>query len=316
MPSIKSVKTSLNMNINTIDCSNGTSPVNISMSTIAGPCHLKCDYNHEYGIYTPNVNNNGNYLSLNYSGKTNPVKYNDEKYTVNEVRIYQPSLHTYNNNKADGEILMIHGGPGKNLIVSIPFIVGVKNDKGSEQLDKLLKESALRVPTKNDAATVSVGNFSLDNFVPDRKGFYSYNGTLPYIPCNGFYSYIVYNIDSALNINKGVLDNIKKILKTTSVDVKSNNVFYNKKGANAKNDDTIYIDCQPVDASGQILVSNVGDNTTGDTGSDSSSKVAGKIGEIVGIIIGSGIVAYLIIWVIKKLLGMSKGKSSSSSSSS
>ena len=292
MPSIKSSGIQLNMGINTIDCSNATSPVNISMPTIAGPCHLKFDYNHEYGIYTPNVTNSGNYLSLNYSGKTNPVKYNDENYTVNEVRIYQPSLHTYyRDTVADGEILIIHGGPGKNLIVSVPFISGEKNDKGSEQLGKLLEESALRTPNKHESATVSVGNFSLDNFIPDRKGYYSYTGTLPYKPCNGTYSYVVYNIDDALNIKSSVLDKIKKNIKTVKVDVKNNSVFYNEKGANSKNnDDTIYIDCQPVDSTGEILVQE------GAIASMDGPSVALEQLESIGYIILVAVVAYGIMW--------------------
>jgi|AntAceMinimDraft_11_1070367.scaffolds.fasta_scaffold04260_8 carbonic anhydrase len=291
MPSIKS-GSQLNMGINSIDCSNATSPVNISMSTIAGPCHLKCDYNHEYGIYSPNITNKGNYLSLNYSGKTNPVKYNDESYTVNEVRIYQPSLHTYyRDTHADGEILIIHGGPGKNLIVSVPFISGGKNDTGSAQLGKLLEEAASRTPTVNDAVTVSVGNFSLDNFIPDRKGYYSYTGTLPYKPCNGIYSYIVYNIDDALNIKASVLDNMKKIMKTTSVLVKNSSVFYNEKGANSKNnDDTIYIDCQPVNSSGEILV-----QEGAMASSDGPSADLVQL-ESFGYIILVGVIAYGVIW--------------------
>ena len=35
-------------NINSINCPNATSPVNISMDSIMGPCVLKCDYNYNY----------------------------------------------------------------------------------------------------------------------------------------------------------------------------------------------------------------------------------------------------------------------------
>jgi len=310
MASIKSAGIQLISGTNTIDCSNATSPVNISTHTSAGPCSLKCDYNHNYGIYAPNVSNKENYLSLNYSGKTNPVQYNDENYTVTEVRIYQPSLHSYNSNThADGEILIIHNGPGKNLIVSVPFISGGKNDKGSAQLGKLLDEASTRTPTKNDAATISVGNFSLDDFIPDRKGFYSYTGSLPYKPCNGTYSYIVYNIDDALNIKPSVLDKVKKILKTVKVDVKHNSIFYNEKGANSKNnDDMIYIDCQPVNSTGEILVqegkiSKKSDSTDSTDSTDSSDL---EQLESFGYIILVAIIAYGVIWGSNYLLNKTK----------
>jgi len=239
-----------------ISCGNSTAPVNIDKNKVIGPCLLKCDYRHSYGIYTPNIKNNDNYLSLNYSGKSNPVKFNDVNYQVQEIRMYRPSLHTYGNKRADGEILIIHGGSGKNLIVSVPFMVGGKTDKGSTQLSSVLSEAIKRAPTKGSAVTLSLGDFSLDNFIPSKRGFFSYNGTLPYKPCNGAYSYVVYSIDDALNISSKVFDSLKKTITDTSVDIKSNNYFYNKNGSNVSSgeNDDIYIDCQPVGEDGQVLV--------------------------------------------------------------
>ena len=277
-------------------CSNATSPINISMSSIEGPCVLKCDYNYKYGTYTPNITNKGSYLALNYSGKTNPVKYNDEMYNVTEIRIYQPSLHTYNqSSKADGEIMIIHNGPGKNLIVSVPFISGGKTDKGSVQLNTLITESALRVPTVNESVTTSSGNFSLDNFIPDKKGYFSYTGTLPYTPCNGTYSYIVYNIGDALNIEASLLLKLKQIITSTNTPVKTNSLFYNKNGANSRgNDDNIYIDCQPVDEAGNLLVQEGPNGTNTNTGTMGPTvtmeQIAPFLYVILGIAVASGIV--------------------------
>ena len=62
-----------------IDCANATAPINISQKDVQGPCSLLCDYNHDYGEYVPNVLNKGSYLSLNFSGNLNPVKFNDLK---------------------------------------------------------------------------------------------------------------------------------------------------------------------------------------------------------------------------------------------
>jgi hypothetical protein len=73
--------------INLIECPNATSPVNIDMKGITGPCVLKCDYNYDYGTYSPNMTNKDNYLSLNYSGKANPVEYINLHYISLEVFI-------------------------------------------------------------------------------------------------------------------------------------------------------------------------------------------------------------------------------------
>ena len=261
--------------INEEFCKNATSPINIVKGSEMGPCVLKCDYNYEYGIYSPNITNKKNYLSLNYSGKTNPVKFNDEQYNVTEVRIYQPSLHQYQGNTADGEIFIIHNGPGKNLITSVPFKIGGKTDKGSAQLSALIMEAAARTPNKDESVTHSSGNFSLNNFVPSKRGYFSYIGTLPYGTCNGSYSYVVYNVDDSLNISADVLDKLKKIIIGTSAQIKNTNYFYNKNGANSKgNDDNIYIDCQPVNESGQILVQEEGtkEQSTGYNFTDEQMK--------------------------------------------
>ena len=238
-----------------IVCEKSSAPVNIDKSSVIGPCLLKCDYKYQYGTYTPNVTNNDNYLSLNYSGKSNPVKFNDLNYEVQDIRIYHPSLHKYGGRNVDGEILIIHGGSGKNLIVSIPIKVGSKTDKGSTQLSALILEASQRTPTDGSSVTVSMGDFSLDNFIPHKKGFFSYNGTLPYKPCNGTYSYVVYSAEDALHIPRETMNAFKNIITNTTVDVKSSKLFYNKKGANisTKGDD-IYIDCQPVGENGQLLV--------------------------------------------------------------
>jgi carbonic anhydrase len=287
------------------NCANATSPINISMSSIMGPCVLKCDYNYDYGTYSPNVTNSSNFLSLNYTGKTNPVKYNDEQYNAKEIRIYQPSLHKYNNINADGEILIIHSGPGKNLIVSVPFKTGGKTDKGSVQLNTLLEEAALRTPNTQESVTISSGTFSLNNFIPDKKGYFSYTGTLPYDSCNGSYSYVVYNIEDSLNVNTTSLDKLTKIIQKTNATIKDNNLFYNKNGANSKgNDGNIYIDCQPVNEEGELLIQEgpggVNTNTSSMGPNVTMEQIEPFLYVLIGIVVASGIV-YGGRYVFKKL---------------
>jgi carbonic anhydrase len=251
-----------------ITCENSTAPANIDKNEVVGPCDLKCKFNYTYGIYSPNIANNGNYISLNYSGKSNPVLFNDLKYEVQEIRIYRPSLHKYQGSTVDGEILIIHGGSGKNLIVSIPIKVGDKTDKGSTQLSDLITEVASRAPTEGSSITASMGDFSLRNFIPDKKSFFSYNGTLPYGPCNGSYSYIVYASEDALNISQTKMTSLRNIITGTRVDVKPTTLFFNKRGANTSSlQDDIYIDCQPVGSDGQILVNESAMSSTTTTGS-------------------------------------------------
>lgn len=290
--------------LNMIDCKNATAPINLSMSKIMGPCSLKCDYNYVYGKYTPNVTNKKEYLSLNYSGKSNPVKYNNEYYNVQEIRMYIASLHQYDGKFADGEILIIHNGPGKNLIVSIPLVIGDKTDLGSVQLNNLISESNKRIPNEGESATISFGDFSLDNFIPKKVGFYSYNGTLPYKPCNGNYQYILYDKKHALNIAKKHITNLVKNVKKHKVEMHKNTFFYNKKGANLTNaDDNIYIDCQPVDEEGNIYINESTNQqvTAGDgTMNIDFEKIEPFMYVFVGLIVAS-VILYGGKYLLKKL---------------
>ena len=143
--------------------------------------------------------------------------------------------------------------------------------------------------------TTSSGNFSLNNFIPDKKGYFSYTGTLPYSPCNGTYSYIVYNIKDALNIEASSLTKLKQFITATSSRVKTNSLFYNKNGANSRgNDDNIYIDCQPVDENGKILVQEGPDGVNTNTGTMGPTITMEQIEPflyvLLGIVVASGIV--------------------------
>ena len=40
---------------------------------------------------------------------------------VHEIRIYTPSLHTYDGVRAEAEMIIVHSGFGKNLLVCIPM---------------------------------------------------------------------------------------------------------------------------------------------------------------------------------------------------
>lgn len=287
-----------------IICENATAPMNITKDKIEGPCNLLCDFNHKYGIYNPSVTNKSNYLSLNYTNPTSkpPVIYNDLGYNVSEIRIYQPSLHKYNGTNAIGEILIIQGGNGKNLITSIPISEGGKTDKGSSQLTTLLHEAATRIGNENESMTFSGGNFSLDNFIPNRVPYFSYTGTLPYSPCNGQYAYVVFDLQHALNISSSVKYRLQKMIKTTSVEstIGTNYLFYNKDGANSKenNRDQIYIDCQPVNEEGELLVNeSTGEASNSENDNDEAlEKIKPFIYVLIGIITAIGIskgVSYL-----------------------
>ena len=80
-----------------MSCTNGTSPIDISMRNITGECILKCSYTHNYVQSNSASTNQGDYISLSYNASpAPPVQYNNNNYVVNNIRIYFPSLHSFN----------------------------------------------------------------------------------------------------------------------------------------------------------------------------------------------------------------------------
>jgi carbonic anhydrase len=245
-------------------CTNRTSPVDIvKMNTTK--CNLKCEYSFDYEVTGIRASNKGNYILYNVDPQnTPPVVFNNEKYNVTNMRLYQPSLHTFNGVKADAEILILHNNviTNKNLIVCVP----IKNSSSSENnMDKLIIQTAKLANTNNTNdtnATLNINNFSLKSIVPNKSFFY-YEGTFPYIPCDRKVDYIVYDINNSLSIMNNSFTKLQNIITENNINTMTNNnkLFYNKDGPkNKKLEDDIYISCQPTGENGDRLISTTIDN--------------------------------------------------------
>ena len=120
-----------------MSCPNATAPIDIGKDNIAGKCDLKCEFSFHYNNSSCIATNRGDYISLAYDYSSSPpVVYNSASYDVKEVRIYSPSLHSFNGSKADGEFIIIHNtSSGANpLFVCIP----IKSSNTSEESSKNL----------------------------------------------------------------------------------------------------------------------------------------------------------------------------------
>jgi carbonic anhydrase len=229
-------------------------PININNSNSAGTCDLKCDYSFDYKDSNTVLVNNGNHIQMTYDlSPTSPVRYNSDDYQVREVRLYFPSIHKYNNIKADGEILIVHGSGGRNLIVSVPIIVNNTQSKASKFLD--LVANYVSQFASNTGETVSLGNsvWNLNDWIPSKK-FYSYSGTSPYSPCMDGYEYVVFSKDNgaSISISRTSLDKIKKHISVSGISTRENQFFISKgiaKQGFGELDDDIYISCSPTSVS-------------------------------------------------------------------
>ena len=287
-----------------MSCPTATAPIDISLSNITGKCDYKCSFSFQYSNSSCVATNRGDYLSLSYDKSSSPpVLYNNAGYNVEEIRIYTPSLHSYNNSKMDGELIIVHtSNTGANpLLVCIP-IKSNNNSSISALLFKTIVETvANSAPADGESTTVALNRFNLNAIVP-KKPYFSYSATEPYQPCSTPVEYIVYApLNAALDMMPETLTKFQSIIQSNPYDIKTGpNLFYNEKGPSVGGADggEIYIDCQPVDSSDE-QVEVVTDTSSSISFQDWLNNPAVKL------VLGS-LLFIVILYVIKNLLNIIK----------
>jgi carbonic anhydrase len=284
-----------------MSCPDSTSPIDISLSSISGKCDLKCNYSFKYNDSSCTATNRGDYISLSYDASSSPpVLYNNSGYDVKEVRMYTPSLHSYNGVKTDGELIIVHSSitGAKNMLVCIPIKMNNSNDVSSILFTSVVDVMSRNAPTDGETTNVTIAKYNLDLIVP-KHPYFSYSGTEPFQPCSTSVDLIVFGpLISALHITQDTLNNLKKIISTNSYDVKTgNSLFYNEKGPGKSGaGDEIYIDCQPVGQSDETM------QIVTDT-SYSTMSYADIINNPLFKIIMGSLIFIILLYVVSGLLG-------------
>jgi len=252
-------------------CESATAPINI-IDASAKDCKGKCDYSFFYENTSGYVKNyNNEYLLVNIQDNTLST-FNSKSYQIEEIRIYSPSLHSYGGTKADGEFLIIHkniNGPDK-FIVSIPLIKGGNITQSSNDIKNIINIAAQS--GVNQSSELYGMTINLNDYIP-RTIYYFYKGTLPFSCGTGvLVNYVVYskNIrDSSINIPEDILNKLNNIINKQSVEIKPTPDEFGKSKDPPSNSvgggGDIYIDCQPVGESGEILVNTPKTSIFGDT---------------------------------------------------
>jgi hypothetical protein len=208
---------------------------------------LKCAYNFQYPESNTTAKNQGVLINLSYdNSKTPPVTYNTQKYTVAQVIISSPSLHSFNGATTDAEIIIIHtpvkGGPG--LFVSIPVKSSSESSDASYLLKEIIDITGTNAPSQGESTNLSISGFTLDKIVPN-KPYYSYTD-------NGNNDWIVFGILDAIPLNSATITTLQKIIKPYPVPMIGGELFFNTSGPNStKVGEGIYISCKPTGSSNE-----------------------------------------------------------------
>jgi hypothetical protein len=228
-----------------------TNTMNITDADQYIKCYDKCLYSYNYpnSNFCTFTNVNQQYFNLSYTNSSTnpPANFYDTDYNVDRVCIYFPSLHNFNNYPASGEVVIYHSATdGTKLNVCIPLIV----DGGTScpLLNNIFNEIISNHYTDNDPHTLSLDiDYTLNDIVKYAP-YYSYvdNNT----------KFVVYGIDNGIFITKSVNDSITStFIKTPYQPFQTiSYVTYNNKGPYNTGGNEIFIDCQPVDKEGNLLI--------------------------------------------------------------
>jgi carbonic anhydrase len=226
----------------------------ISNSNLAGDCNLKCSFAYDYYNSSCAVTNNGTNITIAYDrSNTPPVIYNGNSYTVSNVQIVAPSLHTFDGKTTAAEIFIFHTPvvTGLNLIVAIPVVSSPDYfSQSSKLLSDIINGVASHAPASSNSSVLSITNFNLNTFINPQIPFYSYVNSK---------AWIVFGKDSAITINQKDADKLKQLFPNSpNTHTVSQQLFMNQTGAinglSGTNSDQIYIDCKPVNSSKDEIV--------------------------------------------------------------
>lgn len=288
-------------------CASGSMPINVAKTSDQKTCSTNCAYSFDYGLSSLQVTNNGDHLVFSYDG-TIDVTYNGSQYNVEEVRLYKSSLNEYNGSYADAELIIHHTNTnGENLLVCIPIMT----NSALSDSERLFSEIIHLAPSNaNDIASINVPNYTLNSFVP-KAAYYVYSGSLPYSPCSGSYEVILFDIQSAINMNSDDMNSLGSIIcnqqKKLVNSIDDSKFFYNDKGTKDVVTDDIYIACNEVDDQGNIIEDGVpfpadGNNANlGSSMSDAEKEKWEKNLELYGGLVGGVIVMLGLGYGLKKI---------------
>jgi hypothetical protein len=292
-----------------------TSPVDIVRNLQTDKlCKLKCMYQFNYKPTTLSITNIGSMIMWNVDEvAVPPVIYNDTNYTIESVLLIAPSIHTFNGNKTDAELLLFHTNTNftKKLMVCVPIKVSsTATSECSTFFDLILGEVSQTAPAQGQRTIFNNATFSLNKFIP-RTPYFSYTGSnilarMPGSQRGSAYTadidYIVFHVDNAINMTTQALNILKRVaplsntLNISSISESQNpgGVFYNPNGPiSDTGPNEIYIDCQPTGDDGELLV-----NVRQDTAVALDTAMLNKImnSGFLKIIIGAFLM--IVIWKI------------------
>ena len=212
------------------------SPIDIVTGKDLKTCNLLCDIKFSYKEMNCRVKFDTHNRILLNADTNNYINFNNRNYTLSEISIHTPSLHTIDGERYDCEILLIHksdnfdsGKSDDNGVIVSRLMKRVQTNYGS--INDFISQFIYQIPAEpidffKTIETKDWGPYKLVN--QEKKSFYMYNGSIPYPPCYEKFHVIVYEeigeiCDTFLKIFKNNVDNNIRPIQ----DLNERTIFYN-----------------------------------------------------------------------------------------
>ena len=225
-----------------MSCKSTNAPINLS-SSVNAPCDKKCNFSYNYGGASCSVTNMHDYLDIQCFDGNNKITMDifSGELIVTGVRLYAPSLNTYDGVQAHAELIITHqSANGRALFVCIPIVSSEIDSSSAVWFSKFIKTVPVSIEDKrksppvwsHPSKNINVYNFTLNDIMP-QSGFIVYeNGTFDWA-CGTDNVIILFNKSSPTSTIK---DNEYRTLrslivkKAMHIDAPSSTLLFNKTG--------------------------------------------------------------------------------------
>ena len=223
-------------------CKSTNAPINLT-STLNAPCDKKCNFVYNYGSSSCSVTNMHDYLDIQCFDGNNTIKMDmlPGNLIPTSVRLYAPSLNTYDGVQAHAELIITHQNPGgRALFVCIPIISSEIDSSSAVWFSKFIKTVPVSIEDKKKSPSVwshpskniNVYNFTLNDVMP-QSGFTVYeNGTFDWA-CGTDNVIILFNKSSPTStIKDDDYRTLRSLIvkKTMSIYSPASTLLFNKTG--------------------------------------------------------------------------------------
>jgi hypothetical protein len=237
-----------------------TVPINIVRQQ-TNKCNLKCKLWYKYGNSSCLFQNKKDHIVIVYDGESD-VMFNSVPYKPIDIKIFKPSIHTYDGVYADGEIIIQHTGGQAGLLICIPIIVSNESADGTKLLEDIIKNGKT-----DEITTLNIQDFNANHLIP-KSSYFSYVGPLPFGTCSpdSLVQYVVFHKSHGnLKLNQSTMDDLGKLIHDSYIPIYEGTSYFNEKGTTQNGfngDGEIYIDCQPTGEDEEIVYLDTSSSTT------------------------------------------------------